>query len=51
VNILSGFLGTIEEERYFISSLPINIEEAERVLRGHWMVESYPWHLEKIMSL
>lgn len=34
------------EERYFISSLPMRIEEAERAVRGHWMVESYHWHLD-----
>ena len=34
------------EERYFISSLPTDIEEAERAVRGHWMVESYHWHLD-----
>ena len=36
----------IVEERYFISSLPTDIEEAERAVRGHWMVESYHWHLD-----
>lgn len=34
------------EERYFISSLPIGIEEAAWAVRGHWMVESYHWHLD-----
>ena len=34
------------EERYFISSLPTGIEEAARAVRGHWMVESYHWHLD-----
>ena len=34
------------EERYFISSLPIGIEEIARAVRGHWMVESYHWHLD-----
>ena len=34
------------EERYFISSLPLGIEEAARAVRGHWMVESYHWHLD-----
>lgn len=34
------------EERYFISSLPLGIEEAARTVRGHWMVESYHWHLD-----
>lgn len=34
------------ENRYFISSLPIGIEEIARAVRGHWMVESYHWHLD-----
>lgn len=34
------------EERYFISSLPSGINEIERAVRGHWMVESYHWHLD-----
>ncbi len=34
------------EERYFISSLPPGIEEIARAVRGHWMVESYHWHLD-----
>lgn len=34
------------EERYFISSLPLGIEEVARAVRGHWMVESYHWHLD-----
>lgn len=34
------------EERYFISSLSEGIEDAERAIRGHWMVESYHWHLD-----
>lgn len=34
------------EERYFISSLPLGIEEASRAIRSHWMVESYHWHLD-----
>ena len=34
------------EERYFISSLPLGIEETARAVRGHWMVESYHWHLD-----
>lgn len=35
-----------KEERYFISSLPVEIEEAARAVRGHWIVESYHWHLD-----
>lgn len=34
------------EERYFISSLPLGIEAVARAVRGHWMVESYHWHLD-----
>ena len=37
---------TSSEMRYFISSLPVNVEEAARAIRGHWMVESYHWHLD-----
>ena len=37
---------TAAEVRYFISSLPLNVEEAARAIRGHWMVESYHWHLD-----
>jgi predicted transposase YbfD/YdcC len=34
------------ETRYFISSLPLDIKEIARAIRGHWMVESYHWHLD-----
>jgi predicted transposase YbfD/YdcC len=34
------------ETRYFISSLSLNVEEAARAIRSHWMVESYHWHLD-----
>ena len=34
------------ESRYFISSLPLDVAEAARAIRGHWMVESYHWHLD-----
>lgn len=34
------------EERYFISSLAAEIEETARAVRGHWMIESYHWHLD-----
>jgi len=37
---------TTTETRYFISSLPENVQEAARAIRGHWMVESYHWHLD-----
>lgn len=46
-NTIAGTDGsTTVEERYFISSLSTNIEEAERAVRGHWMIESYHWHLD-----
>ena len=34
------------EVRYFISSLPKDVLEIARAIRGHWMVESYHWHLD-----
>jgi len=34
------------ETRYFISSLPLEVKEIARAIRGHWMVESYHWHLD-----
>ncbi|MCL1941622.1 MAG: ISAs1 family transposase [Synergistaceae bacterium] len=34
------------ETRYFISSLPLGVEEVSRAIRKHWMVESYHWHLD-----
>jgi len=37
---------TTTELRYFISSLPQNIAVTARAIRGHWMVESYHWHLD-----
>lgn len=46
-NTISGREGEKKiEERYFISSLPLGIEEIARAVRGHWMVESYHWHLD-----
>ncbi len=44
--IVGGDGSETVEERYFISSLPTDIEEAERAVRGHWIVESYHWHLD-----
>jgi predicted transposase YbfD/YdcC len=38
--------GEISETRYFISSLPLGVKEIARAIRGHWMVESYHWHLD-----
>jgi len=37
---------TTEETRYFISSLCADAKEIARAIRGHWMVESYHWHLD-----
>jgi predicted transposase YbfD/YdcC len=37
---------TVTETRYFISSLPLQVDEAARAIRSHWMVESYHWHLD-----
>lgn len=34
------------DERYYISSLETNVKEIARAIRGHWMVESYHWHLD-----
>lgn len=46
-NTITGQEGESQiEERYFISSLPTGIEEVARAVRGHWMVESYHWHLD-----
>ncbi|BCJ93140.1 ISAs1 family transposase [Anaerocolumna cellulosilytica] len=36
----------ITETRYFISSLPLEVSEIARAIRGHWMVESFHWHLD-----
>ena len=37
---------TTVEMRYFISSLPLDINQISRAIRKHWMVESYHWHLD-----
>ena len=37
---------TTTETRYFISSLPLDVTTAARAIRGHWMVESFHWHLD-----
>jgi predicted transposase YbfD/YdcC len=34
------------EERYFISSLDVNVNEFARSVRGQWSVESMHWHLD-----
>lgn len=39
--------GKIQREfRYFISSLPEEIETMSRAVRGHWSIESMHWHLD-----
>lgn len=35
-----------KEFRYFISSLPEEIETMSRAVRGHWSIESMHWHLD-----
>jgi predicted transposase YbfD/YdcC len=37
---------TTTETRYFISSMTLDAKEIARAIRGHWMVESYHWHLD-----
>ena len=37
---------TTTEERYFISSLPMDIDLIAKAIRKHWMVESHHWHLD-----
>ncbi len=37
---------TTTETRYFISSMTLNVKEVAFAIRGHWMVESYHWHLD-----
>jgi predicted transposase YbfD/YdcC len=34
------------ETRYFISSLGTGVKEFARAVRGHWMIESFHWHLD-----
>jgi predicted transposase YbfD/YdcC len=34
------------QTRYFISSLPLDVKEIARAIRGHLMVESHHWHLD-----
>ena len=34
------------ETRYFICSLPQDVNETARAIRGHWMIESHHWHLD-----
>jgi predicted transposase YbfD/YdcC len=37
---------TSVDTRYFISSLPLGVDEVARAIRGHWMVESHHHHLD-----
>jgi predicted transposase YbfD/YdcC len=37
---------TSAENRYFISSLAVNVGEFAHAVRGHWSVESMHWHLD-----
>jgi predicted transposase YbfD/YdcC len=45
-NTVTKDTGETVEDRYFISSLPLDVGEIARAVRGHWMVESYHWHLD-----
>ena len=36
----------ITEKRYYISSLPLNVDLFARTVRGHWSVEIMHWHLD-----
>lgn len=38
--------GERKEYRYYISSLPADIENVKRAVRGHWSIESMHWHLD-----
>jgi predicted transposase YbfD/YdcC len=35
-----------DERRFYISSLPLNVEAASAAIRGHWGVESMHWILD-----
>ncbi|MDR0459897.1 MAG: hypothetical protein LBH62_00420 [Nitrososphaerota archaeon] len=37
---------TSMQTRHFISSLPLNVKEIARIIRGHWMADSTHWHLD-----
>ncbi len=38
---------TVEEKRYYISSLPVDVELFSKAARGHWRVENkLHWHLD-----
>ena len=38
------------ERRYYISSLPCNINDFAYAVRGHWSVESMHWHLDVLFK-
>ena len=38
--------GERKEYRYYISSLPLEIETFGMGVRGHWSIESMHWHLD-----
>ena len=40
----------VTERRYYISSLPCNIEDFAYAVRGHWSVESMHWHLDVLFK-
>ena len=37
---------TTIQDRYFISSLEVDVKEIARAIRSHWMIENYHWHLD-----
>jgi predicted transposase YbfD/YdcC len=45
-NTITKNAQTTTETRLFISSLALDAKEIARAIRGHWMVESYHWHLD-----
>ena len=47
-NTVTNPYGTVVslQTRYFINSLPLNVLEVARAIRGHWMIESAHWHLD-----
>ena len=43
--------GTVTTEiRYFISSLPLKVDDIAWAIRKHWMVESYHWLLDVVFK-
>ncbi len=46
-NTVTGAEGKESREaRCFISSLPLEIKDVAKTVRGHWMIESYHWHMD-----